>query len=72
MPEARAFIRDLMEHATQPQFVYVHHWTQHDLVIWDNQSTMHRVRRYDDLTMVRDLRRTTTRCDGPTASQEAA
>jgi alpha-ketoglutarate-dependent 2,4-dichlorophenoxyacetate dioxygenase len=72
MPEARAFIRDLMEHATQPQFVYAHRWSQHDLVIWDNQSTMHRVRRYDDLTMVRDLRRTTTRCNGPTAAQDTA
>ena len=26
MPEARAFIRDLMEHATQPQFVHAHVW----------------------------------------------
>jgi alpha-ketoglutarate-dependent 2,4-dichlorophenoxyacetate dioxygenase len=72
MPEARAFIRDLMEHATQPRFVYSHRWTQHDLVIWDNRTTMHRVRRYDDLNTVRDLRRTTTKSDGPTAEQAAA
>ncbi len=72
MPEARAFIRDLAEHATQEQFVYSHRWTQHDLVIWDNRATMHRVRRYDDLNTVRDLRRTTTKSDGPTAEQEAA
>ncbi|MBY0321307.1 MAG: TauD/TfdA family dioxygenase [Reyranella sp.] len=71
-PEAMAFIRDLMEHATQPQFVYAHRWTQHDLVIWDNRTTMHRVRRFDDLNIVRDMRRTTTRSDGPTADQEAA
>jgi alpha-ketoglutarate-dependent 2,4-dichlorophenoxyacetate dioxygenase len=71
-PEAMAFIRDLMEHATQEQFVYAHRWTQHDLVIWDNRSTMHRVRRFDDLTIVRDMRRTTTRCDGPTVAQQAA
>ena len=71
-PEAMAFIRDLMEHATQQQFVYSHRWTQHDLVIWDNRTTMHRVRRYDDLNAVRDLRRTTTKCDGPTVAQEAA
>jgi len=72
VPEARAFIRDLAEHATQPQFVYAHKWTQHDLVIWDNRTTMHRVRRYDDLNTVRDLRRTTTKSDGPTAEQVAA
>jgi alpha-ketoglutarate-dependent 2,4-dichlorophenoxyacetate dioxygenase len=41
-------------------------------VIWDNRATMHRVRRYDDLNSVRDLRRTTTKCDGPTAEQAAA
>jgi alpha-ketoglutarate-dependent 2,4-dichlorophenoxyacetate dioxygenase len=71
-PEAMAFIRDLIEHATQPQFVYAHRWTQHDLVIWDNRATMHRVCRFDDLNIVRDMRRTTTRSDGPTAEQEAA
>jgi alpha-ketoglutarate-dependent 2,4-dichlorophenoxyacetate dioxygenase len=71
-PEAVAFIRDLIEHATRPEFVYVHEWTQFDLVIWDNRTTMHRVRRFDDLNVVRDMRRTTTRSDGPTAEQEAA
>jgi alpha-ketoglutarate-dependent 2,4-dichlorophenoxyacetate dioxygenase len=71
-PEAMSFIRDLIEHATQSPFVYSHKWTQHDLVIWDNRATMHRVRRYDDMTLVRDLRRTTTKSDGPTAEQEAA
>ncbi len=71
-PEALAFIRDLAEHATQPAFVYSHRWTQHDLVMWDNRTTMHRVRRFDDLNSVRDLRRTTTRGEGPTAEQEAA
>jgi alpha-ketoglutarate-dependent 2,4-dichlorophenoxyacetate dioxygenase len=68
-PEAMAFIRDLMEHATQPQFVYVHRWTRHDLVMWDNRTTMHRVRRFDDLHVVRDMRRTTTRSEGPTVQQ---
>ena len=71
-PEAMAFVRDLMEHATQPEFVYVHRWTQHDLVIWDNRQTMHRVRRFDDLNVVRDMRRTTTMSEGPTVAQQAA
>ncbi|HEY6980823.1 TauD/TfdA family dioxygenase [Reyranella sp.] len=71
-PEAMAFIRDLIEHATQREFVYSHRWTQYDLAIWDNRATMHRVRRFDDLHVVRDMRRTTTRSDGPTAEQEAA
>lgn len=58
VPEARAFIFDLMEHATQRQFVYAHTWRPFDLVIWDNRVTMHRVRRYDH-TKPRDMRRTT-------------
>ena len=33
VPEARAFLRDLVEHATQPRFVYSHKWRQWDLVI---------------------------------------
>ena len=71
-PEAMAFIRDLMEHATQKAFVYSHKWEKGDLVIWDNRQTMHRVRRYDDLKYVRDLRRTTLMGDGPTVEQQAA
>jgi alpha-ketoglutarate-dependent 2,4-dichlorophenoxyacetate dioxygenase len=68
-PEALAFVRDLIEHATQSQFVYAHRWTQHDLVMWDNRTTMHRVRRFDDLHVVRDMRRTTTRSEGPTVKR---
>ena len=48
VPEARAFIRDLTEHATQRTFVHSHKWRQYDLVIWDNRQTMHRVRRFDE------------------------
>jgi len=70
VPEARAFIRDLMEHATQPQFVYAHKWRQHDLVMWDNRQVMHRVRRFDD-TNVRDVRRTTVGGTETTVAQAA-
>jgi alpha-ketoglutarate-dependent 2,4-dichlorophenoxyacetate dioxygenase len=69
MPEARAFLRDLVEHATQRQFVHAHQWCQHDLVIWDNRQTMHRARRYRETQEVRDMRRTTIAGDGPTVAQ---
>ena len=71
VPEARMLLKDLTEHATQAQFVYVHKWSLHDLVIWDNRQTMHRVRRYDD-TQPRDMRRTTVAGAAPTVAQEAA
>jgi alpha-ketoglutarate-dependent 2,4-dichlorophenoxyacetate dioxygenase len=69
VPEARMLIRDLTEHATQRRFVYPHVWRQWDLVIWDNRTTMHRARRYNDLTEIRDMRRTTIRGDGVTTAQ---
>lgn len=58
VPEARAFLRDLNEHATQRQFVYAHVWRPFDLVMWDNRVTMHRARRFNSKE-VRDMRRTT-------------
>ena len=68
IPEARVFLRDLTEHATQRQFVYSHVWRLHDLVMWDNRSTMHRARRFDR-NEVRDVRRTTLAGHEPTAEQ---
>jgi len=70
VPEARSFLRDLTEHATQRQFVYSHVWRPFDLVMWDNRQTMHRVRRFDDMKYVRDVRRTTVAGDGPTVAQQ--
>lgn len=60
LPEARILIKELMEHATQPQFVHAHQWRDGDLVIWDNRATMHRATRYDDANQRRELRRVTT------------
>jgi alpha-ketoglutarate-dependent 2,4-dichlorophenoxyacetate dioxygenase len=60
VPEARLLLRDLMEHATQPRFVYGHRWRVGDLVIWDNRTTMHRATPFDDKKYRRELRRTTT------------
>lgn len=59
VPEARMLVNELIEHATQPQFVYRHRWQAGDLVMWDNRCTLHRGRRFD-LTARRELRRTTT------------
>lgn len=60
LPEGRLLLRDLMEHATQSSFVYSHEWQENDLVIWDNRTTMHRARPFDDKRYRRELRRTTT------------
>src|SRR5262245_34144335 len=68
VPEARAFLRDLIEHATQRQFVYAHKWRVGDLVMWDNRQTMHRARPFP-VDEPRDVRRTTLVGDGPTVAQ---
>jgi len=68
-PEALALIRELTEFATQPQFVYAHHWSVGDLVMWDNRCTMHRGRRYDDKVYPRDMRRVTVMDSAPTLDQ---
>jgi alpha-ketoglutarate-dependent 2,4-dichlorophenoxyacetate dioxygenase len=72
VPEARAFIRDLTEHATERRFVHAHSWRVNDLVMWDNRTTMHRARRYNDASEIRDLRRTSLRGDGPYVPQVLA
>ena len=71
VPEARLLLRDLTEHATQKEFVHVHRWAVHDLVMWDNRQTMHRVRRYDQ-SQPRDMRRATVAGTEPTVAQQAA
>lgn len=69
VPEAMALIRDLIEHATQREFVYRHEWRVHDLVVWDNRCTMHRGRPYDDTVYQRDMRRVTLQDSAPTLEQ---
>ena len=70
VPEARAFLRDLTEHATQRRFVYAHVWQQWDLVMWDNRVTMHRARPFNN-DEVRDMHRTTVACELSTMDQAA-
>ncbi len=60
VPEGRLLLRDLVEHATRPEFVYRHRWRTGDLVIWDNRATMHRALAFDDTVHRREMHRVTT------------
>jgi alpha-ketoglutarate-dependent 2,4-dichlorophenoxyacetate dioxygenase len=60
VPEGRLLLRDLIEHATQPEFVYRHAWRVGGLVIWDNRGTMHCAWPFDDTKYRRELRRVIT------------
>jgi alpha-ketoglutarate-dependent 2,4-dichlorophenoxyacetate dioxygenase len=55
VPEARALLRDLIEHATQRSLVYPHEWQEWDL----------------DATEVRDMHRTTVACERSTMAEAA-
>ena len=70
VPEARALLMDLSEHATQREFVFIHEWRVGDLVMWDNRATMHRARPFPH-NEPRDVRRTTLMGDEPTVAQQA-
>lgn len=59
--EGRALLKELIDFATQRQFVYRHKWTRGDVVIWNNRCTMHRATPFDDLSLPRDMRRATCR-----------
>ena len=59
LEEGRALLRELIELATRPRFVYRHKWRVGDLLVWDNQQTMHRGTPFDDTKYPRDMRRTT-------------
>ena len=71
VPEARLFLRDLIEHATQRHFVYAHKWRVGDRVIYANRQVMHRARSFP-VAEPRDMRRTTLAGDGPTVVDQAA
>jgi alpha-ketoglutarate-dependent 2,4-dichlorophenoxyacetate dioxygenase len=70
LPEARTLLRELSEHATQRERVFVHKWKLHDMIMWDNRVVMHRGRRYP-ADQPRDIRRTTTMDSAPTLQQAA-
>ena len=58
--EGRRLLTELIDFATQPQFVRALAWKQPgDLVIWDNRCTMHRATPFEDTRYRRDMRRTT-------------
>jgi taurine dioxygenase len=63
--EGRRRLADLEAFATQPEFVYSHSWRPGDLVFWDNRSSLHRARPFDDKAYRRLMHRTTIAGDAP-------
>jgi taurine dioxygenase len=57
--ESRDLIAELTAHSTKPEFQYVHNWRQHDLVMWDDCSTLHKATFDYPPTLRRRMHRTT-------------
>ncbi|TMH28392.1 MAG: TauD/TfdA family dioxygenase [Betaproteobacteria bacterium] len=63
--ESDALLDELMAHATQPRFVFSYRWTQGDVLMWDNRSTIHRATGYDTSAERRVIHRTVVLGDVP-------
>ena len=57
--EAAELLDRLMCHYTRPEFIYVHEWTQGDVIVWDNRCLVHTATWYDGEHEQRMMWRTT-------------
>ena len=39
--ESKDLLRELLSHATRPEYIYTHHWQAGDVLLWDNCSVQH-------------------------------
>lgn len=69
--EGRALLDELTALCTQQQFVYTHVWRLHDLVMWDNRSTLHRATTFDKTKHERKMHRTTVAGRSPDEAMAA-
>jgi len=62
--ESDALLKMLFKHTVEGGFTYRHRWQAHDLVFWDNRSTLHLATGCPD-GMARTMYRTTVKGDRP-------
>ena len=62
--EGAALAAALLDHFTQPAFVYRHRWRLHDVVFWDNRCVNHKATPFDERHS-RHMHRTTIAGDRP-------
>jgi alpha-ketoglutarate-dependent taurine dioxygenase len=62
--DSAMLLAELMDYATQDQYVYRHKWTLGDFLLWDNTGTMHRADTYA-LDSKRLMNRTTLHGEEP-------
>jgi alpha-ketoglutarate-dependent taurine dioxygenase len=52
-------LKELVAHATKPEFVYTHKWQKGDLLLWDNCVVQHNAVSNYDWSQHRRIHRTT-------------
>ncbi|MFT5392640.1 MAG: alpha-ketoglutarate-dependent 2,4-dichlorophenoxyacetate dioxygenase [Gammaproteobacteria bacterium] len=57
--KGHALLEDLLARATRAEVIHSHHWSDGDVVIWDNRSALHRATAYDTNGHRRLMQRTT-------------
>ena len=57
--ESGALLDDLLARTTRPENTYRHEWHAGDVIVWDNQATVHRATAYDTNNHQRLMQRTT-------------
>jgi len=65
MDEGNAMINELINFATQPQFVYSHKWEPGDVLIWGNRALEHTATPFEGAKYRRVLHRTSTKGGRP-------
>jgi taurine dioxygenase len=64
-PEGLALMDELIEFATQDEFVFRHKWREGDVLMWDNRCTLHTGTLYDDTKYFRVMHRLWVKGDKP-------
>ena len=63
--EGRELLDEIIAHATQPNYVYTHVWSDDDVLMWDNRCTMHSVEPFDNVNIPRVMHRVTLVGENP-------
>ena len=64
-PQGLALMDELIEFATQDEFVFRHKWRVGDILMWDNRCTLHTGTLYDDAKYFRVMHRLWVKGDKP-------
>jgi taurine dioxygenase len=64
-PEGLELMDELVEFATQDEFVFRHKWRVGDILMWDNRCTLHTGTLYDDTQYFRVMHRLWVKGDKP-------